>query len=97
MVGKYLKEFYTYSDLRPNYEKCEIAGIGTKKGALGALCGMATVDLTLHCVKILGIHFSYNKDLTLGYLWGGWLPPQTAEYSLPFFFRKLILSLLFEV
>ena len=58
-----LKVFYTYSDLKPNYEKCEIAGIGAKKGALGALCGMTTVDLTKHCVKILGLNFSYNKEL----------------------------------
>ena len=58
-----LKVFYQYSDLKPNYEKCEIAGIGASKGALGALWGMKTVDLTKECIRILGIYFSYNKSV----------------------------------
>ena len=58
-----LKFFYKFSDLKPNYDKCEIAGIGVKKGALGALWGMKAVDLTKECVKILGIYFSYNKEV----------------------------------
>jgi hypothetical protein len=57
-----LKVFYKFSDLKPNYDKCEIAGIGAKKGAIGALWGMKSVDLTNDCVKILGIYFSYNKE-----------------------------------
>jgi hypothetical protein len=60
-----LKEFYKFSELNPNYEKCEIAGIGASKGTLGTFWGMMTVDLTTHCVKILGIHFSYNKTLMM--------------------------------
>ena len=60
-----LKLFYKYSDLKPNYDKCEIAGCGGMKGALGALCGMKSVDLTNNSMKILGIHFSYNKELKL--------------------------------
>ena len=60
-----IKLFYKYSDLRPNYDKCEIAGCGRTKGALGALCGMNTVDLTSDSMKILGIHFSYNKELKI--------------------------------
>ena len=32
-----LKEFYKFSDLNPNYDKCEIAGIEASKGMLGAL------------------------------------------------------------
>ena len=58
-----LKDFYKFSDLKPNYEKCEIAGIGASKGALGALWGMKSVDLSKECVKILGIYFSYDKIL----------------------------------
>ena len=58
-----LKDFYKYSDLNPNYDKCEISGIGASKGMLGVRWGMTTVDLTTNCVKILGIHFSYNKNL----------------------------------
>ena len=60
-----LKYFSKFSDLKPNYDKCEIAGCGRTKGALGALCGMKTVDLTCDSMKILGIHFSYNRDLAL--------------------------------
>ena len=60
-----LKEFYKFSDLNPNYDKCEVAGIGASKGMLGALWGMMSVDLTTHCVKILGINFSYNKTLMM--------------------------------
>ena len=58
-----LKDFYKYSDLNPNYDKCEVSGIGASKGMLGVRWGMSTVDLTTNCVKILGIHFSYNKNL----------------------------------
>ena len=57
------KFVYKFSDLKPNYDKCEIAGIGTKKGAIWALWGMKPVDLTKGCVKILGIYFSYNKEI----------------------------------
>ena len=51
------------SGLRPNTRKCEIAGIGTLKGVNVALCGMKYLNLTKETVKILGIHFSYNKKL----------------------------------
>ena len=34
------KVFYKFSDLKPNYDKCEIAGIGASKGALGVLWGL---------------------------------------------------------
>ena len=51
------------SGLSPNTRKCEIAGIGTLKGVNVALCGMKYLNLTKETVKILGIHFSYNKKL----------------------------------
>ena len=56
-----LKLFYRFSDLKLNYYKCEIAGCGITKGVLGALCGMKNVDLTKESMKVLGIHFSYDK------------------------------------
>ena len=53
--------FSIYSGLKPNKSKCEIAGIGILKGVSVELCGMKCIDLTKNSVKILGIHFSYNK------------------------------------
>ena len=55
-------KFSLVSGLKPNEAKCEIAGIGVLKRAL-ALCGMDCIDLTKKTIKILGIHFSYNKNL----------------------------------
>ena len=58
-----IKLFSSYSDLKPNYTKCEVAGIGVLKGASWALCGLKSVDLTNNTIKILGLHFSYNEVL----------------------------------
>ena len=51
------------SGLKPKKAKCEIAGIGVLKGVSLVLCGMDCIDLTKKILKILGIHFSYNKKL----------------------------------
>ena len=56
-------KFSLVSGLKPNEAKCEIAGIGVLKGVSLALCGMDCVDLTKKTIKVLGIHFSYNKKL----------------------------------
>ena len=58
-----LKSRHLFSDLKPNYDKCKIAGCGIIKGALGSLCGMKSVDLKKYSMEILGIHFSYDKTL----------------------------------
>ena len=55
--------FSIYSGLKPNWSKCEIAGISVLKGVSMELCGMECIDLTNNSVKILGIHFSYNKKI----------------------------------
>ena len=52
--------FSKFSGLKPNASKCEICGIGTKRGEYVALCGMKQVNLNSAFVKILGIHFSYD-------------------------------------
>lgn len=57
------KHFSRFSGLCPNYSKCELSGIGSKKGVHVALCGMKCIDLTKETIKVLGIHFSYNKFL----------------------------------
>ena len=56
-------KFSVVSGLSPNTAKYEIAGVGTLKGVNVALCGMKCLNLTKETVKILGVHFSYNKKL----------------------------------
>ena len=51
-------QFYHFSGLKANIEKCEIAGIGYLKGVTDAVCGLKCVDLSNDTIKILGIHFS---------------------------------------
>ena len=58
-----MKLFSKYSDLKPNLSKCELAGIGVLKGVERALCGLTTINLSQTTMKILGVHFSYNKSL----------------------------------
>ena len=53
--------FSQYSGLKPNHEKCEIAGIGVLKSVKVAVCGMKCTDLCHDTIKITGIYFLYNK------------------------------------
>ena len=55
------KLFSCFSGLKPNINKCEIAGLGFLKGVQEAVCGLQNIDLTNDAIKILGIHFSYNE------------------------------------
>ena len=48
--------------MKPNHEKYKIAGIGVLKSVKVAVCGMKCVDLCNDTIKIIGIHFSYNKE-----------------------------------
>ena len=58
-----LNTFSNFSGLKPNKTKCETAGIGVLNGVQVALCDMKCVNLNNETVKILGVHFSYNKNL----------------------------------
>ena len=60
-----LNTFSNFSRLNPNKTKCEIGGIGVLNGVQVALCvcGMKCVDLNKETAKILGVHFSYDKNL----------------------------------
>ena len=58
-----INKFSCFSGLKPNVSKCEIAGIGILKGVHMALCGMKCINLTKNSIKILGLHFSYDKFL----------------------------------
>lgn len=57
--------FSNFSGLKLNNAKCEICGIGAKKGDKTALCGFRNVDLTTDSIKVLGVHFSYNDAICL--------------------------------
>ena len=52
-VMKTFDIFSSFSGLKPNKSKCEVAVIGALKGAKMALCGMKCIDLKLNTVKIL--------------------------------------------
>ena len=65
MLIKVFNIFSTFSGLKPNISKCEIASIGVLKGVKVVVCGMKCIDLSIDTIKVLGIHFSYNKKLEL--------------------------------
>ena len=58
-----LNIFSNFSGLKLNKTKYEIAGIGVLNRVKVALCSMKCVNLNNETVKILGVHFSYNKNL----------------------------------
>ena len=51
------------SGLRPNFSKCEIAGIGSLKYAKMVICGLKSLDLIKESIKISDVHISCNKKL----------------------------------
>ena len=42
-----------------------MAGVGALKGVKVAICGIKCIDLTKEAIKILGVFFSYDKNLQL--------------------------------
>ena len=58
-------QLYHFCGLKANIGKCEIAGIGSLKGFTEAVCSLKSVDLSNDIIKILGIHFSYNKKVQM--------------------------------
>ena len=58
-----LNTFSNFSRLKPNKTKCETAGMGVLNGFQVALCDIKFVNLINKTVKIVGVHFSYNKNL----------------------------------
>ena len=53
------------SGLRPNKSKRKVASTRVLKGVKMAICGMESINLTSDSMKILGIQFSYNKQITI--------------------------------
>ena len=58
---KILDEFSFFSGLKPNKEKCEVAGIGLNKGVKVALCGMKNIDLKKHSENSRSLLFLQQK------------------------------------
>ena len=57
------KIFSLFSGLKAIFSKCEIAGLGSLKGVLEAVCGLKSINLTMDTIRVLGVHFSYNSTL----------------------------------
>ena len=55
--------FPTFCGIKTNKSKCEIAGLVTLKGVTLAVCGMECIDLMFNAIKILGVYYSYDKNL----------------------------------
>ena len=55
--------FSCISRLKPKINKHEIAGLGILKGTQEAICDLQNIDLTNDIIKILAIHFSYDKKI----------------------------------
>ena len=51
-----------FSVLKPNKFKYEIAGISVLKKVKVALCSLRCVNLDCDTIKIIEIHYSYNKQ-----------------------------------
>ena len=57
--------FSSFTGLKPNLSKYEVAGIGALKGVKVAICGMKCIGLTKEAIKLLRVFFSYDKNLQL--------------------------------
>ena len=57
------KYFQQYSSLKFNVEKCEACWIGKAKGQSSEPIQCKWISLNRRSIKILGAHFSYNKQL----------------------------------
>ena len=55
--------FSTFSGLKPSKSKCEIADLGALKGVQLTLCGIKFIDLMFNAIKMLGVYYSYDKNL----------------------------------
>ena len=56
-------KFSLFSGLKTNNARCEVAGIGVRKGVKMALYGMECINLTEDVITVSLIYFSYNKKL----------------------------------
>ena len=58
---KTFKLFTKVYGLKPNILKYEIAYIGSLEEVKMEVCSIKCIDLTTETIKILSVHFSYNR------------------------------------
>ena len=68
-----LKNFPHCSSLKPSKSKCEITGIGVLREIKVVFCGMTCVNLPEDTIKILAIHYSFNKQLGNDHIFKMWI------------------------
>ena len=56
-------KFSAFSGFKLNFSKCELCGIGVLKGVKTTLCNVKNIDLTKTSIRILGVHYSYDKSI----------------------------------
>ena len=54
--------FSTFSGLKPNKNKCEIAGLDALRGVKLAFCGIKCIDLMFNAIQILAVYYLYDKN-----------------------------------
>ena len=59
-----IEEFSKFSSLRLNRTKSEVSWIGSRRYSLEKCSDFSWTDLTKKSIKILGIHYTYAKDLS---------------------------------
>ena len=57
--------FSSFTGLKPNLSKCDVAGIGALKEVKVAICEIKCTFLTKEAIKISGVFFSSDKNLQL--------------------------------
>ena len=57
--------FSSFTGLKPNLSTCKVVGIGGLKGFKVVISGIKCIDLTKEAITILGVFFSYDKNLQL--------------------------------
>ena len=58
-----MKKFEVFSSLKINVEKCEAGWIGKAKNCVTKIISCRWRSMTQSTIKILGVHFSYDKKL----------------------------------
>ena len=59
------KVYSLFSGLKANLSKCKIAGLGSLKVVLEAVCDLNSINLTTDTIKIVGVHLLYNSILKI--------------------------------
>ena len=62
-IFKIMKKFEVFSSLKINVEKCEAGWIGKAKYGVTKIISCKRRSMTQSTIKILGVHFSYDKKL----------------------------------